>query len=149
MYNHNYLYVWRIFRWIHEIVTVVTSWKEHWRMKSTECERNLLSKYLQRWITYLQICISEYTIKTKSIRTDAEAETPVLWPPHAKSWLIGRVPDAGKDWRWEKKGMTEDEMVGCHCWLNAHEFKQTSRDSEGQGSPVCYSPGGCKKLDTI
>ena len=48
MYNHNYLYVWRIFRWIHEIVTVVTSWKEHWRMKSTECERNLLSKYLQR-----------------------------------------------------------------------------------------------------
>ena len=59
---------WRIFRWIHEIVTVVTSWKEHWRMKSTEWERNLLSKYLQRWITYVQICISENTIKPMSMK---------------------------------------------------------------------------------
>ena len=68
MYNYIYLYVWRIFRWIHEIVTVVTSWKVHWRMKSTEWERNLLSKYLQRWITYVQICIGEYTIKTMSVK---------------------------------------------------------------------------------
>ena len=82
-------------------------------------------------------------------RTDAKAETPVLWPPDGKIWHSGKDLDAGKDWRREEKGMTEDEMVGCHCWLNAHEFKQTSRDSEGQGSPVCYSPGGCKKLDTI
>jgi len=55
-------------------------------------------------------------------RTDVEAETPILWPPDVKSWLIGKDPDAGKDWRLEEKGMTEDEMVGWHHWLNGHEF---------------------------
>ena len=55
-------------------------------------------------------------------RTDAEAETPILWPPVAKSWLIGKDPDAGKNWGQEEKGMTEDEMVGWHHWLNGHEF---------------------------
>ena len=56
-------------------------------------------------------------------RTDAEAETLILWPPDVKNWLIGEDPDAGKDWRWEEKGMTEDEMVGWHHWLNGHEFE--------------------------
>ena len=56
-------------------------------------------------------------------RTDAEAETPNLWPPDVKKWLIGKDPDAGKDWRWEEKGTTEDEMVGWHHWLNGHEFQ--------------------------
>ena len=56
-------------------------------------------------------------------RTDAEAETPVLWPPDAKNWLIGKNPDAGKDWRWEEKGMTEGVMVGWHHWLSGHEFE--------------------------
>ena len=56
-------------------------------------------------------------------RTDAEAETPILWPPDAKKWLIGRDPDAGKDWRWEEKGTTEEEMVGWHHWLGRHEFE--------------------------
>ena len=55
-------------------------------------------------------------------RTDAEAETPILWPPVAKSWLIGKDPDAGENWGQEEKGMTEDEMVGWHHWLNGHEF---------------------------
>ena len=55
-------------------------------------------------------------------RTDVEAETPILWPPDAKSWLIWKDPDAGKDWRWEEKGTTEDEVVGCHHLLNGHEF---------------------------
>ena len=55
-------------------------------------------------------------------RTDVEAETPILWPPDAKSWLIGKDPDAGKDWRQEEKGTTEDEMVGWHHWLDGHEF---------------------------
>ena len=54
-------------------------------------------------------------------KTDAEAETPILWPPDGKNWLIGKAPDAGKDWRWEEKGMTEDEMVGWHHWLDGHE----------------------------
>ena len=55
--------------------------------------------------------------------TDAEAETPVLWPPHAKSWLIGKDPDAGKDWGQGEKGTTEDEMAGWHHWLDGHEFE--------------------------
>ena len=56
-------------------------------------------------------------------RTDAEGETPILWPPDVKNWLIWKDPDAGKDWRWEEKGTTEDEMVGWHHWLNGHEFE--------------------------
>ena len=56
-------------------------------------------------------------------RTDAEAETPVLWPSDVKNWLFGKDPDAGKDWRQEEKGTTEDEMVGWHHWLNEHEFE--------------------------
>ena len=56
-------------------------------------------------------------------RTDVEAEMPILWPPDAKSWLIWKDPDAGKDWRWEEKGATEDEMVRCHHLLNGHEFE--------------------------
>ena len=70
-------------------------------------------------------------------RTDAEAEAPILWPPDAKSWLIGKDPDAGKDWRWEERGMTE---VGWHHWLNGHEFEQALRVGEGQGSLACCSP---------
>ena len=74
------------------------------------------------------------------VRTDAEAETPILWPPDAKSQLIRKDPDAGEDWRQEKKGMTEDEMVGWHHQLNAHEFEQGLGDSEGQGSLAGCSP---------
>ena len=81
-------------------------------------------------------------------RTDAEAEAPVAWPPDAKSWLIGKDPDAGNDWRQEEKGMTEDKMVGWHHRLNGHEFEKTPGDSEGQGSLVCYSPWGRKESDT-
>ena len=73
-------------------------------------------------------------------RTDAEAEAPILWPSDAKSQLIGKVPNAGKDWRQEEKGMTEDEMVGWQHKLNRHEFEQTLGDGEGQGSLVCCSP---------
>ena len=73
-------------------------------------------------------------------RTHAEAEAPILWPPDVKSWLIGKDPDAGKDWRQEEKGMTEDEMVGWHHRLNGHEFEQALEDSEGWGSLVCCSP---------
>ena len=64
-------------------------------------------------------------------RTDAEVEAPIFWPPDLKNWLIWKDPDAEKDWRWEEKGMTEDEMVGWHHWLNGCEFEQTPRSSEG------------------
>ena len=80
-------------------------------------------------------------------RTDAEAEAPILWPPDVKSRLIRKDPDAGKDRRQEEKGMTVDEMVGWHHWLNGHEFEQTPGNSEGQGRLVCCSPWGCKELD--
>ena len=66
-------------------------------------------------------------------RTDAENEAPILWPPDAKSWLIGKNPDAGKDWGQEKR-MTEDKMVGWHHWLKGHGFEQALGDGEGQGS---------------
>ena len=73
-------------------------------------------------------------------RTDAEAETPILWPPDAKNWLIWKDPDAGKDWGQEEKGMTEDEMVGRHHQLNGHEFEQALGVGDGQGSLACCSP---------
>ena len=81
-------------------------------------------------------------------RTDVEVETPILWPPDAKNWLIGKDPDAGKDQRWEKKGTTEDEMVGWHHQLNGREFEQAPGVGYGQGSLVCCSPWGRKMLDT-
>ena len=80
-------------------------------------------------------------------RTDAEAEALILWPPDAKSQLIRKDPDAGKDWRQKEKGTKEDEMIGWHHWLNGCEFEQTQGDSEGQGSLACCSPWGCKELD--
>ena len=72
---------------------------------------------------------------------------PILWPPDVKRWLIGKDPDAGKDWRQEEKGMTEDRMVGWHHWLDGHEIEQPLGDSEGQGSLTCCSPWGRKELD--
>ena len=79
-------------------------------------------------------------------RTDAEAETPILWPPDVKSWLIWKDPDAGNDWRREQKGMTEDKMVGWHHRLNGHGFEQAPGVGEEQQS-VCCSPWGCKESD--
>ena len=73
-------------------------------------------------------------------RTDAEA--PILWPPEVKNWLTGKDPDAGKDWRQEEKGTTEDEMVGWHHRLNGYEFEQALGVGDGQGSLVCCSPWG-------
>ena len=67
-------------------------------------------------------------------KNDAKAEAPVLWPPHAKSWLIGKDPDAGKDWRQEEKGTTEDELVGWPHWVEAHEFKQTPETVKDGGT---------------
>ena len=81
-------------------------------------------------------------------RTDAEAETPVLWPPDAKSWLIGKDPDAEKDWGQEEKGMTEDEMAGWHHWLNGHEFVWTPGVGDGQGGLACCGSRGHKESDT-
>ena len=79
-------------------------------------------------------------------RTDAEAETPILWPHDVKRWLTGKDP--GKDGRQEEKGTTEHEMVGWYHWLSGHEFEQALGNGEGQGSLACCSPWGCKESDT-
>ena len=81
-------------------------------------------------------------------RADAEAETPILWPPHAKSWLIGKDLDAGRDWGQEEKGKTEDEMAGWHHRLDGPEFEQTLGVGDGQGGLVCCNSWGCKESDT-
>ena len=80
-------------------------------------------------------------------RTDVEAETPILWPPDVKNWLIGKDPDAGKDWRQEEKGMTEDEMVVWHHRLNGHGFGWTPGVGDGQGGLACCSPWCHKESD--
>ena len=80
-------------------------------------------------------------------RADAEAEAPILWPPDVKNWLTGKDPDAGKDWRQEETGMTEDEMVGWPHWLEGHEFEQALGVGGGQGSLACCSPWGHKESD--
>ena len=80
-------------------------------------------------------------------RTDAEAETPILWPPDAKSWLIGKDPDSGEDWRLEEKGMTEDEMAGWHHWLDESEFEQAPGVGDGQEGLACCRPWDHKESD--
>ena len=77
-------------------------------------------------------------------RTDSEAETPILWPPHGKSWLIGKDSDAGRDWGQEEKGMTEDEMAGWHHRFNGRESEWTLGDGDEQGGLACYSPWGSR-----
>ena len=77
-------------------------------------------------------------------RTDPDVETPILWPPDVKNWLIGKDPDVRKDWRQKEKGTTEDEMVGCHHRLDRHEFEQAPGVGDGQGSLACCSPWGCR-----
>ena len=81
-------------------------------------------------------------------RTDAEAETPTLWPPDAKNGPIGKDPDAGKDWRREEKGTTEDEMVGWHHWRDGHESESAPGVGNRQGILACSSPWGHKESDT-
>ena len=79
---------------------------------------------------------------------DAKAETPVLWPPHVKSWLIGKDSDAGRDWEQEEKGTTEDEMAGWHHWLDGHKSEWTPGVGNGHGGLVCCDSWGCKESDT-
>ena len=81
-------------------------------------------------------------------RNDAKAETPVLWPPHVKSWLIGKDPNSRRDWRQEEKGTTEDEMAGWYHWLDGCEFVWTLVVADGQGSLACCDSWGPKESDT-
>ena len=80
-------------------------------------------------------------------KNDAKAETPILWPPHAKCWLIGKDSDSGRDWGQEEKGTTEDEMAGRHHRLDGHEFGWTPGIGDGQGGLACCNSWGCKASD--
>ena len=134
----------------------------HVWMWDLDCEESWALKNLCFWTVVLEKTL-ESPLDCKEIqpvhpkgdqswvffgRTDAEAETPVLWRPHAKCWLLGKEPDAGGDWGQEEKGTTEDEMVGWHCQLDEHEFEWTLRVGDGQGGLVCWDSWGHKELDT-
>ena len=125
-------------------------YKENWVLKNWRFWSVVLEKTLESALDCKEIKPIDPKGNQSWIfigRTDAEAEAPILWPPSVKNWLIGKDPNAEKDWRQEQKGMTEDEMVGWHHWLDGHEFQQVLEVGDGQGSLVCFSPWGCKELD--
>ena len=82
-------------------------------------------------------------------KNDAEAEAPVLWPPHVKSWLIGKDSNGGRDWGQEENGATEDEIAGWHLWLDGLESEWTPGDGDGQGGLACCNSWGCKESDIL
>ena len=110
---------------------------KNWCFQTVVLEKTLESPLDSKEIQLVNTKGSQYWIFIG--RTDAEAETPTLWPPNTKTQLIGKDPDAGKDWRPEK-GVTENEMVRWHHQLNGHKFEQSPGDGEGQGSLACCSP---------
>ena len=127
---------------------------ESWTIKEAKCQRiDAFELWCWRRLE------SPLDYKTKTVhpeesqswifisRTDAEAETPILWLPDVKNWLIGKDPDAGKDWRQKEKGMAEDKMVEWHHWLNGHMFEQALGDGDGQGGLACCSPWDRKESD--
>ena len=125
--------------------------EESWRPKNWGCWTVVLEKALESPLDCKEIQPVHPKGKQSWIfigRTDAEAETPVLWPPDAKSQLIRKDPDAGKDWRWEEKGTTEDEMAGWYHWLAGRESEWTPGVGDGQGGLACCDSWGRKELDT-
>ena len=135
------------------------SYVEMWEL---DCEESWLPKNWCFWTVLLEKTL-ESPLDFKEIqpihpkgdqsqvffgRTDVKAETPVLWPPHAKSWLIGKDSDAWRDWEQEEKGTTEDEMAGWHHWLDGQELVWTLGVGDGQGGLACCDLWGRKESDT-
>ena len=125
--------------------------EESWAPKNWCFWTVVLEKTLQSPLDYKEIQIV-HSIGDQSWvffgRNDVKAETPVLWPPHVKSWLIGKDSDAGRDWEQEEKEMTEDERAWCYHWLSGHEFVWTLGVGDGQGGLASYSSWGRKESDT-
>ena len=124
--------------------------KESWALKNRCFWTVVLEKTLESSLDCKEIQPVHTKRNQFSIfigRTDAATEAPVFWPPDVKNWLLGKDPDAGKDWRQEEKGMAEDEMVGWHHQLDGHEFELSPGAGDGQGSLVCYSPWCHKEWD--
>ena len=144
---------------VHLVKAVFSSghvWCESWTVKKAEhrrmdafelwCWRRLLRV---PWRKEIQPVHSEGDQSWDFFgRNDAKAEAPVLWPPHAKSWLIGKDFDAGRDWWQEEKGTTEDEMAGWHHWLDGRESEWTPGVGDGQGGLACCDSWGHKESDT-
>ena len=131
--------------WVWEL-----DYKESWMPKNWCFWTVVLEKTIENPLDCKEIQLVHPTGNQSWIftgRTDVEAETPILWPPDVKSWLIGKDPDAGKNKRQEEKGRTEDEMVGWHHQLDGHGFEQALRVGDGQGSLACCSPWGHKESD--
>ena len=117
--------------------------KEGWALKNLCFQTAVLEKTLESSLDSREIKpVNPKGDQSWIFTGRTEAEVPILWPPDAKNWLTGKDADAGKDWRQEEKGMTEDEMVGWHHRLNGREFDQAAGDGEGQESLVCCSPWG-------
>ena len=135
------------------VFPVVMCGCESWTVKKAECWR-IDAFELWCWRRLWRGCKEFQPVHSKGGqswvfigRTDAKAETPLLWPPHVKSWLIGKDPDAGRDWGQEEKGTTEDEMAGWHHQLDGHEFEWTLGVGDGQGGLACCDSWGHKESD--
>ena len=132
-------------------------WSESWTIKKAE-HRSIDA--FELWCRIRRLRVPRTARRSKPVNPKGnqswifirvmgvEAEAPILWPPDAKNWLTGKDPNSGKDWRWEEKGTTEDEMVGWHHRLNGHEFEQALGVDDWQGSLAWCSPWGCKESDT-
>ena len=124
-------------------------YKESWALKNWCFWTVVLEKTLESPLDCKEIQLVHPTGTQSWIftgRTDVEAETPIFWSPDGKNWLVGKDPDAGKDWKREEKGTTKDEMIGWHHWSYGHDFTPGIGEL-GQGSLVCRSPWGCKESD--
>ena len=129
---------------------------ESWTIKRAECQRiDAFELWCWRRLESPMDCKEVQPVHPKGDqswlfigRTDTEAETPILWLPDVKNWLIRKYPDAWKNWRQEEKGTTEHEMVGWHHQFNGHEFESTLGVGDGQGGLACCSPWGREELDT-
>ena len=124
--------------------------EESWAPKNWCFWTMVLEKTLESPLDYKEIQLVHSKGDQSRVfigRTDAETKTPILWLPHARSWLIGKDSDAGRDWGQEEKGMTEDEMAGWHHRLDGHEFEWTLGVDDGQGGLACCNSRGRKESD--
>ena len=135
------------------IFLVVVYECESWTIQKAECRRTDAFE-LGSWESLLEDCKEIKPVHLKEISPEYSLEglmlklKPVLWPPHANSWLIGKDSEAGRDWGQEEKGTTENEMAGWHHWLNGHESEWTLGVGDVQGGLACCNSWGRKESDT-
>ena len=116
--------------------------KENWAPKNCQFWTAVLEKTLESPLDCKEIHPVHPKDQSWVFIEGTDAEPPILWPPDGKNWLIRKVHNAGKDWRQEEKGTTENEMAGCHHWLDGHKFEQAPGVGDGQGRLACCSPWG-------